>query len=56
MNPVKISGSKRTHFGPPCNDQDEDWEDTTQMLARTLEMALMVMIEDGEEWKMIKKQ
>ena len=54
-NVVKISG-KITKFGPRCGTKDDDWEDKTQDLTQTLEAAAMIMIEDGDNWKIVQKK
>ena len=54
-DPVCCVGSKRMKIGSLSKGQDGDWEATTQSLAATLAHATMVMIEDGDNWKMFPK-
>ena len=44
-----------TKMGERCDLQADDWEETTTALAQTLEGAALVVIEDGDCWKVIRK-
>ena len=50
--PVKIPrpSFKRAKITPKCI-HDDTWEESTQMLASTLETASWVMVEEDGEWK-----
>ena len=51
---VMISG-ENTKLGDRCDPQANDWEESTNTLAQTLEGAALVVIEDGDSWKVIRK-
>ena len=54
-DPVMIPGPlmKRAKLAPLCK-HDESWEESTQILTKTLEAASWVVIEENEGWKVVE--